>query len=84
MRKIGMGIILGIVVVICFIGGVFLGKPMLSNKTVVNVSTLEQQILSIGELATLQYNYKNAVVLKNSRDIKGWDIPLTQKSFDVI
>jgi len=67
------------------IRGDFLGNLFASSSgTVVNVSNLQQQILSIGELATLQYDYTNVVELKNSRQIKGWDVPLTQKTFIVV
>jgi len=59
-------------------------KPIIADDTVVDVSTLQQQILSIGELATLEYNYKNVVTLKNSHQIIGWNIPLTQKSFIIV
>jgi len=63
------------------INGIHQEKPIeVNNETIVNISNLERQILSIGELVTLQYNYKNVIQLKDSRQIRGWNIPLTQKT----
>jgi len=45
------------------------------------VSALREQILSIGELATLEYDYTNVINSKTSSETKGWSIPGTKKSF---
>ena len=85
MRKIVIGVGIGLAAAVLLVGGYFISKSMTpDNKTVVNVSNLQQQIVSIGELATIEYNYRNVVALKDSRQIKGWNIPLTQKSFMVV
>ena len=63
--------------IVAFNGGRF--KEIESNP-VLNVISLEEQILAIGELATLQYDYKTLIQSADSRQIKGWTIPLTQKS----
>jgi len=77
-----------IVVIVIVAAGVafrFLGNPFaVTSDRVVNVSNLEQQISSIGEMATLQYDYTNVVDLKDSRKIRGWNVPLTEKSFIVV
>ena len=53
----------------------------LTSETTINISALEQQILSIGELALIEYNYKALIAMQDSHQIGGWNIPLTQKSF---
>ena len=52
-----------------------------TNETVISVSYLEQQIVSIGELALVEYNYKTLITMQDSHKLGGWSIPLTQKSF---
>ena len=56
----------------------------ITSNTVVDVTNLEQQILSIGELATVEYNYRDVITMTDSHSIGGWDIPLTQKSFIIV
>ena len=64
------------------LGEYFRVEPIeIVKDTVVDVANLQHQILSIGELATLEYNYKDVITLKDSHSIRGWNIPLTQKSF---
>jgi len=64
--------------------GGFPGKLLeVNNSTVVNVTNLQQQILSIGELATLEYDYTNVIEMKDSLKIKNFKVPGTQKSFIV-
>ena len=58
--------------------------PKNVNEPVVNASTLEQGIFSIGEIATLEYDYTNVADLKHSLEIQGWQVPLTQKSLIVV
>jgi len=53
----------------------------ITNETTINVSTLEQQILSIGELSLIEYNYRTLISMQDSHRIGDWNIPLTQKSF---
>ena len=54
------------------------------NETVVNVSNLQQQIVSIGELATIEYNYQNVINETDSRMIGEWNIPFTQKTYIIL
>jgi len=76
-------LIIVITAIIAFrIGGFLQGNPLeIESETVVNITTLEHQILTIGEIATLQYYYRNLIVMEDSHKIFGWNIPLTQKSF---
>jgi len=84
---IGVSIIL--VVIFVFIPAIqyytgFLSKPVIENNTTINVANLQNQILSIGELATMEYGYRTLITMKDSRSIKGWNIPFTQKSFILV
>ena len=88
MKKMLLGVLVGVLVVVA-VGAAFLfrgGFPGLavSSNTVVNIANLQEQILSIGELATVEYDYTNVIDLKDSLKIKGWNVPLTQKSFIVV
>ena len=85
-------IIIAIVVVICFIaflffriGGMFPGGlPEISNASVVNISNLEHKITSIGELATLQFDYRNVIHEQDSHAIGNWNLPFTQKTYIIV
>jgi len=96
MKKLGVYkkyvIIVVVVILLCIvafaafrIGGFFPGSlPEVVNETVINVSNLQQQIVSIGELATTEYNYRNVIVMQDSHSILGWDIPFTQRSYIIM
>jgi hypothetical protein len=43
--------------------------------------TLEEKIIMLGELTTLQYNYNNLLNFRDSLEIRGYEIPFTKKSF---
>lgn len=45
------------------------------------LQTTNEEIKSIGELATMEYLYTNAAKFSDSREIKGVKIPFTEKSF---
>lgn len=45
------------------------------------LQTTNDEIKSIGELATVEYLYTNAAKFSDSREIKGVKIPFTEKSF---
>lgn len=69
--------------VLLFRGGLP-GKLLeVNSSTVVNIENLQEQILSIGELATVEYDYTNVITMKESLKIKNWKVPGTQKSFIV-
>jgi hypothetical protein len=92
MKKILLGALVGVLVVAA-VGAVFFlrgGFPAsgiaavkLENHTVVDVAILQEQILSIGELATVEYDYTNVITMKESLKVKNWKVPGTQKSFIV-
>ncbi|MDR2590179.1 MAG: DUF4230 domain-containing protein [Oscillospiraceae bacterium] len=79
---VAVAIIIFVSIIAFNLGGFLRGNPLeVRNDTVVNITTLEHQIQSIGELATLQYYYRNLIIMEDSHKIFGWNIPLTQKSF---
>lgn len=80
MKKTGFMIAALSVILILLAGGFYLRNLSAEDSRSINISALEQQIISIGELATVEYNYKNVLTLEDSHQIKGFTIPLTQKS----
>jgi len=72
-----------IIAIVAFrIGGFLQGNPLeIENEVTISVATLEYQLHTIGEIATLQYYYRNLITMEESHQIFGWNIPLTQKSF---
>ena len=66
-----------------FFKGNFSGEAV-NSSTVVNIANLQEQVLSIGELATIEYDYTNVIDSTTSLAIKGWNVPGTAKSFIVV
>lgn len=63
----------------------FIGKvwPSGEETTKMTSDLLSQQIQSISELATVEYNYTNMGKFENQATFYGWKVPLTTKSFIV-
>lgn len=70
------------IVVIAFIF-FFVGKiwPSGEEPTRMTSDLLSQQIQSISELATVEYNYTNMGKFENQATFYGWNVPFTTKSF---
>ena len=47
----------------------------------ISLDVISTEIKGIGELATVEYLYTNAAKFEDSKQIKEWNIPLTQKRF---
>lgn len=47
----------------------------------INLDLLHNEIADIGELATVEYLFTDAARFSDSRQIKNWSIPFTEKSF---
>lgn len=71
-------IIIVIAVVFFFVGKVW---PSGEDPTVMTSDLLSQQIQSISELATVEYNYTNMGKFENQATFYGWKVPFTTKSF---
>ncbi len=55
-----------------------------SNLEVVNSETIEEKIISLGELATIEYNYKDVLLYEDTKELSGLYIPFTKKSFIIV
>jgi len=76
-----------IILIIAVIGGVYsagskFGFPEKNGATVIQTG-IEAQINKIGELASVEYKYTNADLVKDSLKIKNWNVPFTTKRFIV-
>ena len=76
-----------IIFIIAVIGGVYsagskFGFPEKNSATVIQTG-IEAQINKIGELASVEYKYTNADLVKDSLKIKNWNVPFTTKRFIV-
>ncbi len=49
----------------------------------IDLAVIDAELKEIGELATMEYMYTNAARFTDSKQIKNWNIPFTQKSFIV-
>ncbi len=61
----------------------FIGKvwPSGEEPTEITSDLLSQQIQSISELASVEYNYTNMGKYENQATFYGWKVPFTTKSF---
>jgi hypothetical protein len=86
MNYVKMAIMATVIIILAFaafrIIGLFRTPDV--NKPVINVANLHSRIVSIGELATLQYDYRTLIRHNDSRQIFGWNVPLTQKSYIIM
>lgn len=55
--------------------------PSSENPTTMTSDLLSQQIQSISELASVEYNYTNMGKYENQATFYGWKVPFTIKSF---
>lgn len=49
-----------------------------------NTQALEQRIISLGELATLEYHYQNLFHYKDTKELKGIELPFTEKTLLIL
>ena len=52
-----------------------------NNDKVITSTIISERLSKISELSTVKYNYSNIITLKNSRKLKDYSIPFTEKSF---
>lgn len=73
------------IIIIVLVAGLFffVGKvwPSGEEPTTMTSDLLSQQIQSISELATVEYNYTNMGKFENQATFYGWTVPFTTKSF---
>ena len=82
--KTALKIVILIIVVaaVAFIAGKA-GNGMVKEKTEINTIVLENKLIDIAELATLDYHYKDLAEYNDKKDIKGITIPFTTTHFFV-
>ena len=73
-----MIVIIIIAVVFFFVGKIW---PSGEEPTAITSDLLSQQIQSISELASVEYNYTNMGKFENQATFYGWKVPFTTKSF---
>lgn len=85
MKKIQLSQTIKNIIVIVVIAAIFffVGKvwPSGEEPTTITSDLLSQQILSISELASVEYNYTNMGKFENQATFYGWKVPFTTKSF---
>ena len=73
-----MIVIIIIAVVFFFVGKIW---PSGEEPAAITSDLLSQQIQSISELASVEYNYTNMGKFENQATFYGWKVPFTTKSF---
>lgn len=56
-------------------------KFSIKKETSVFSDTIEEQVSKVLELSTVKYNYTNVVAYKDNKNIKGMNLPFTNKGF---
>lgn len=58
-------------------------NPIVANPVAPEISLdiINSEIKNIAELATVEYLFTDAARFSDSKEIKGWSVPLTEKSF---
>lgn len=69
-----------VVAAAAYVAGKF-GNGMVNEKTEINTIVLENKLVDISELATLDYHYKDLAEYSDKKDIKGITIPFTTTHF---
>lgn len=52
-----------------------------NNDKVITSTVISERLSKISELSTIKYNYSNIIALKDSKKLKNYSIPFTEKSF---
>lgn len=73
-------IIAVIILIVAGIGFTVLKFKNTQSQEIIS-SNIEEKISRIVELSTIKYNYTDVLSYKNSKQLSGLNIPLTQKSF---
>ncbi|MBU5438568.1 DUF4230 domain-containing protein [Tissierella sp. MSJ-40] len=71
-----------ILVLVTVISGVFLYSKLSIKKNVSLLSnTVEEKVLKLLEMSTVKYNYTNVVAYKDNKQLNGFNVPFSNKSF---
>ena len=77
-RITGAAVAVAVLVVVFTAGALWSrgsAQPRITNDL------LSQQLISVSELATVEYHYTNMGKFEHQADFYGWKVPLTRKSF---
>lgn len=82
-RKVGIRIIAVIIIAtLCFAGGVF-WKGVQPNEPEITSDLISKKLVTISELATVDYIYTNMGKFEDVTNFYGWQVPFTKKAFIV-
>ncbi len=71
-----------VLVTVTIISGVFLYSKLSIKKNVSLLSnTVEEKVLKLLEMSTVKYNYTNVVAYKDNKQLNGFNMPFSNKSF---
>ena len=76
-------IIIGLVIAVIIVLFISYNKISLERNTNLLSSKVEENIIKLVELSTVKYNYTNIVEYKDNIQLKGLNLPLTNKNFIV-
>ncbi|MGE4549130.1 MAG: DUF4230 domain-containing protein [Intestinibacillus sp.] len=79
-RRIALAAVAAAVLVATFTVGAVWSRSRAQPPAITN-DLLSQQLVSVSELATVEYHYTNMGKFENQADFYGWKVPLTRKSF---
>lgn len=82
-KKIKRYLTIGLIILVII--GIFIGFLKLKQRrsNAVISKTIEEKVSRIVELSTIKYNYTDVLSYKDSKQVSGLNIPLTEKSFIV-
>lgn len=78
-RRIALVAVAAAVLVVTFTIGAVWSRG--HTQPTVTSDLLSQQLVSVSELATVEYHYTNMGKFEHQADFYGWKVPLTRKSF---
>ncbi|WP_432408971.1 DUF4230 domain-containing protein [Wukongibacter sp. M2B1] len=84
-----MKAIKAVLITALIIGSMILGAVGFKSFTVnthetISVSTIEEKIARISELAVLKYNYKDIATFQDVKKMNGINLPFSEKSFIIV
>mgnify|MGYP003036376963 CR=1 FL=1 len=71
-------------IVIFFLVSLFLAYSLIKEDNEIDPQTLEKRILSLGELTTVEYYYKDILHYQDARELKGIELPFSAKSLLIL
>lgn len=76
-------IVFGLIIIFLFIY-LFLAYGLIKEDNEIDPQTLEKRILSLGELTTVEYYYKDILHYQDAKELKGIELPFSDKSLLIL